>query len=393
MADFMQIIDVNKSGVERVLHPETNADFVIPGSAYQIPKIIEIMDWNDKSQEIVDARKGKVNLKTKIDEIDIALLPASLLNAIKGVDGSGSGLDADTVDGKTVDDSNDGGTSLWTASKIVSELNKKVNNIDVVIAATANKILRLDANGNLPTNITKNSATSTKLQNPLKINFIGDVSGSITFSGNEGIKTVDMQVSSNSHSHSELTGDLLLLSSTGESNIVDFNVNGVTRSYIDNSGNFSGSASKVMGFVVDDLQDSALWTGEKVKSTADTAAQIAKIEAILAANEQAVAIAQTEAQTIVESELQQYATQIDGGIALGPVSYRYGEMDVSDLNTISIQAPMGINNIISESYTITSSDNTITFVKDESSNNETIKINFNKTAPIGTKIRWNLTTI
>ena len=49
MAKFMQIIDVNESGAEIVLHPETNADYVETGAIFKVPKIVEISDWNNKS--------------------------------------------------------------------------------------------------------------------------------------------------------------------------------------------------------------------------------------------------------------------------------------------------------------------------------------------------------
>ena len=62
MAKFMQIIDVNENGAEIVLHPETNADYVETGTIFKIPKIVEISDWNNKSKEIVDARKGQSSL-------------------------------------------------------------------------------------------------------------------------------------------------------------------------------------------------------------------------------------------------------------------------------------------------------------------------------------------
>lgn len=62
-----------------------------------------------------------------------------------------------------------------------------VNISEVVTTATANKILKLDAMGKLPTSITGNAdgnaATATKLQTARKINLTGDVTGTVTFDG------------------------------------------------------------------------------------------------------------------------------------------------------------------------------------------------------------------
>ena len=59
MAKFMQIIDVNSAGSEVVLHPESNADYIVNGLTNKVPQISEVADWNAKSKELVDARKGK----------------------------------------------------------------------------------------------------------------------------------------------------------------------------------------------------------------------------------------------------------------------------------------------------------------------------------------------
>lgn len=50
-------------------------------------------------------------------------------------------------------------------TNLQSSLDAKVNTSDVVITATANKILKLDANAKLPASITGNAATATKLLN------------------------------------------------------------------------------------------------------------------------------------------------------------------------------------------------------------------------------------
>ena len=58
---------------------------------------------------------------------------------------------------------------------------------DVVTTATANKLLKLDSSGNLPTSITGNAATATKLQTARSIGLAGDLSGSANFDGTANI--------------------------------------------------------------------------------------------------------------------------------------------------------------------------------------------------------------
>lgn len=59
---------------------------------------------------------------------------------------------------------------------------------DVVTVATANKILKLDASGNLPTSVTGNAGTATKLQTGRTIGTSGDVTATaVTFDGTANI--------------------------------------------------------------------------------------------------------------------------------------------------------------------------------------------------------------
>lgn len=60
-----------------------------------------------------------------------------------------------------------------------------VNVSDVVSAAAANKILKLDADGKLPADVTGNAATASKLQAPAKIGVKGDdvVAANVDFDG------------------------------------------------------------------------------------------------------------------------------------------------------------------------------------------------------------------
>ncbi len=265
MAQNFQITEVGTNGTVKVLHPESNADQILTGVTNKVPTITNVNDWIARSQELIAARKGKTNLKLKIDEIDTALQPANLLASIKQVDGSGSGLDADFVDGKTVNDTSIENNALWTAEKIYNELGKKTNSVDVVKAATPNKILMLNANGNLPANITGNSNTATSLKNAVTVNLTGDASGSFVIQGGEA-EPISMAVSvaDNSHNHNTITSGANSVQATSAS-IAEFKKNGTLMSKIDLSGNFTGSANKVNNISVNDNVDSgALWTNTKI---------------------------------------------------------------------------------------------------------------------------------
>jgi hypothetical protein len=54
---------------------------------------------------------------------------------------------------------------------------------EATATATANKLLRLDANGLLPASVTGNAATATKLAVARTLSFTGDATGSLTFDG------------------------------------------------------------------------------------------------------------------------------------------------------------------------------------------------------------------
>ena len=71
-----------------------------------------------------------------------------------------------------------------------------------------------------------------------------------------------------------------------------------------------------------------------------------------------------------------------------------GEVSITGLGTVTINPPLPINEkIISESYVLTSSDKTMTFVKDPNSSNSSITLNFNKLGPLNAKINWYITAI
>lgn len=62
-----------------------------------------------------------------------------------------------------------------------------VNISEVVATPQANKILKLDSGGNLPTSITGNAATASKLQTARTITLSGDISGSVSFDGSSDV--------------------------------------------------------------------------------------------------------------------------------------------------------------------------------------------------------------
>lgn len=265
MAQNFQMTEVSSSGVVNVLHPESNADQILVGLTYKVPTIVNIDDWIARSKELIDARKGKTTLKAKIDEIDKALEPAQLLASIKEVDGSGSGLDADYVDGKTVDDTSIANTSLWTAKKINDELGKKVNSIDIVKIATPNKLLLLNAEGKLVVDVVGNSNTSTSWKKATKVQLSGDVAGSFTMQGNE-TNTINLatEVKDDSHNHTAMTngGNSIIVNTT---DIAQFKKGSTILSKIDSTGNFTGSSNKVNNLSVNDsVNTGALWSNDKI---------------------------------------------------------------------------------------------------------------------------------
>ena len=366
MAKFMQIIDVIETGQETVLHPETNADYVETGTIFKVPKIVDISDWNNKSKEIVDARKGDRSLLDKINSIDTALLADNLLQKIKSVDGTGSGLDADLLDGRTVDDNALDTNTLWTSLKTNTEINKKISLTEAVASPTPYKILKMDKNGHLPTDITGNAITADRFKNPITINFTGAVQGNVRLTGNGETRDVNLTVEDNSHAHNKLEGDTSVYSNVKdtEADLFLFQAGGITKATIDNKGNFSGGADNIGGYKVNNYDENSIWTGEKVQSA-------------------------------IEEELQTYASRgEEGTISLGPITFMSGEVSITGLSTITINPPLPINEkIISESYVLTSNDKTMTFVKDPNSDNSSITLNFNKLGPLNAKINWYITAI
>jgi len=101
-------------------------------------------------------------------------------------------------------------------TNLQSSLDAKVNTSDVVITATANKILKLDANAKLPASITGNSATATKLETARTLT-IGSTGKS--FDGSAGVSwsLAEIGAAATSHTHSKLgTLNGLILGTIGE---------------------------------------------------------------------------------------------------------------------------------------------------------------------------------
>lgn len=236
---------VNTDGSIVLYHYQTNADIVVNGTTKKVPLITDIAKWDATTSEVNTARDGLGSLDARLDRFDVSLLAANLLIEIKKVDGPLSDLNADHVDGCGVNDAAAGSLSvLWTSYKIQTALDLKVDDNEVSATAAANKILRLNANGKLPADITGNSGTTTKFAGFRAITFGGDVTGDIA-SDFSGDITIDLVVKDNSHSHSGL---ILSGSTTAENtsltgNVMDFKQAGVIKSSIGSNGDFSGKSA------------------------------------------------------------------------------------------------------------------------------------------------------
>jgi phage-related tail fiber protein len=96
---------------------------------------------------------------------------------------------------------------------------------DVVTVATANKILKLDANAKLPANITGNAdGSATKLTTARTIALTGGVTGSVSFDGSGNV-SLTATVTNDSHTHdsryyTETESDARFLNVTEGTNVV-----------------------------------------------------------------------------------------------------------------------------------------------------------------------------
>ena len=267
MAQNFQITNINSEGRVTVLHAETNADQVLTGGTYKVPTITNIEDWTSKSTEVTRARKGSLTLLDKINSIDKALEPQSLLNSIKTVDGTNSGLDADTVDGRSVDDTKVNGDTLWTSNKINMEVLKKFNSSEVTSSPQANKVLRLNENAKLQADLHGTANAAHGWSYATAVNLTGDIDGGFVIKGGElSDISVNVQVKDNSHSHKIISHASNSVTTEGPG-IAQFRKNGEIIGVVDDNGDFSGSASAVKGYSVNNLDNSgSLWTSSKILS-------------------------------------------------------------------------------------------------------------------------------
>jgi hypothetical protein len=237
--------EVKADGTVILYHFQTNADIVVDGTTKRVPRLTDITNWDNIRTEVINARGLALNLDTRLDGFDNSLKAENLLTAIKTVDGPESELNSDQVDGCDVNDAAASATNiLWSSNKIQAELNKKVDDTEVATTATANKLLKLNGVGLLPTGVTGNSATATKLATGRKIILSGDTTGEVLFDGT-GDVTIETTIKDNSHAHSGVSYNGATtaenLGTTG--NIMDFKLGGLLKTSIDTNGNFTGKAA------------------------------------------------------------------------------------------------------------------------------------------------------
>lgn len=356
MAKDFQIIQLGADGTPTVFHPETNADKVLAGLVNKVPTIENINDWTARSKELIEARKGKISLKAKMDEIDTSLTPAKLLEAIKTVDGTNSGLDADTVDGRQVDDEGSVSTlTLWTSHKINNELGKKLNSNEVSSVAAPNKILKLNASSKLVVDIEGNAKTASSFVKAISLNLKGDVTGSFSILGNEtSAITINTVIQDDSHNHTYVSNGNSTIN-VGTTDIAEFKKNGVTLSKINAKGDFTGDAASVGGVRVNNgSQTQSLWTSDKILE-------------VLKAN------------TTLSEET--------GTIELGGlIKIKYGTINLSGETATANFT--GLSKVLFDGFSLESEDNTLLcFKKPGSATSAKIEYTLNKEAMSG-KLTW-----
>lgn len=129
-------------------------------------------------------------------------------------------------------------------TNLQTTLDSKVNTSDVVTTATANKILKLDANAKLPASITGNAATATKLETSRTINgtsfdgtanittsswgtsrtiTIGNTGKSVNGSANVSWSLAEIGAAAASHTH-----NLITYQDTRSNNFTPFDKTGVS---------------------------------------------------------------------------------------------------------------------------------------------------------------------
>lgn len=109
-------------------------------------------------------------------------------------------------------------------TNLQTTLDGKVNTSEVVTTATANKILKLDANAKLPASITGNAATATKLETARTITIGGSAKG-FDGSANVSFTLGEIGAAATSHTHTpsgvglgNVTNDAQLKRSAGDIN-------------------------------------------------------------------------------------------------------------------------------------------------------------------------------
>ena len=357
-----QITFLDHSGTPQLYHPETNADQVVTGERYRVPEISDITNWSDRSAELINARKGESNLRKKIDNIDKALQPAALLNSIKEVDGSGTGLDADKVDGKDVNDDARDTNTLWTAQKIYTELEKKVNSTEVVSEATPNKLLLLNSQRKLEADVQGNSDTATRWNSPVRITFSGDVAGNISLQGDENAVETSLTVIDNSHNHGKISKGSNTVETSSDANIADFKKDERVLSSIDREGNFTGSAKKIDGKAVSDEEETGvLWTCDKIISEMD------KLKALFS--------------EVVQVE------QEERTITCGSLKIKYGAVALETRTQLSVEFEEPFETVLFSNHSLETSDISLNCVKLPGEDTTGIQFLLNKPALNG-KIHW-----
>lgn len=121
-------------------------------------------------------------LDSRVDVVDFN--STNILNLVKAVDGAGSGLDADTVDGFSTNSSNVGSTIVLRDASG----NFSAGTITANLSGSA-------------TSCSGNSATATKLATARTITLSGGVSGSTSFDGTGNVN-ISSTVANDSHYHS-----------------------------------------------------------------------------------------------------------------------------------------------------------------------------------------------
>jgi hypothetical protein len=172
----------------------TNADYIPPASsgpitqqfnfqfAVQAGANITFEVPNDAV--VLQTEKGQAGGVATLDEN--GKVPSSQLNITKDQVGLGN-VDNVKQATKTEFDAHAIDNTKHITAAERNSWNNKLDASEVVTTPTANKVLKLDANGKLPASITGNAdgnaATATKLQTARTISLTGDVSGSTSFDG------------------------------------------------------------------------------------------------------------------------------------------------------------------------------------------------------------------